>query len=269
MTNNQTLLSRSTRYSRSGKASALTPLKCSITLEASLAVPIFVFAAVCLLYLMEIMAVQMAVRSGMQYAAKIIAEESCIVPVVIPSKVEKDMIDAIGTERMERSIIVGGSSGLDCGKSTISAKTGIGELCVEYQIRIPVPVFYLNRITQKETMKVKAWTGYEREGFSLENDEIVYITETGLVYHRDYHCTYLDLSIQLVSKSEIDHLRNSGGEKYERCRYCSGLNSRNVYITDYGNRYHSSLSCSGLKRTVYAVSISEITGRGACSKCGQ
>jgi len=117
-------------------------------------------------------------------------------------------------------------------------------------------------------MKIKTWTGYEKSGFGTSEDETVYVTATGMVYHRDYHCTYLDLSIHMVSKEELEGLRNDSGGKYYPCEHCGG-GWGGVYITDSGDRYHGSLSCSALKRTVYAVPLSEAAGKGACSKCGQ
>lgn len=42
----------------------------SVTIEAALAVPVFFFALVCLIYLLELMAIGTAVRSGLQYAGK-------------------------------------------------------------------------------------------------------------------------------------------------------------------------------------------------------
>lgn len=254
---------------KSKRASAFTSLKGSITVEASMAVPIFFFAVLCLLYLMEMMAVQTSVRSGLQFAGKEAATEAAVIRVVSPASVKSDVINAIGAERLERSIVQGGSSGIDCSGSRISPLTGIGQVSAKYKIKIPVPLFHIAVIPCEETLKIKAWTGYEKAGFHMTDDEIVYVTETGLVYHRDYNCTHLDLSIRMVGRQDVAGLRNHSGGKYHACERCGGAGSGGVYITDTGNRYHSSLSCSGLKRTVYAVHISEVAGKGACSKCGK
>ncbi|MDE6937540.1 MAG: pilus assembly protein, partial [Lachnospiraceae bacterium] len=116
---------------------------------------------------------------------------------------------------------------------------------------------------------IKVWSGYEKEGFLTDDEETVYITETGLVYHRDYHCTHLELSIRMVSSAELESLRNNSGGRYYPCGQCVRLGKNGVYITNTGDRYHSSLSCSGLKRTIYAVPVSEAVGRRACSRCGK
>ena len=209
--------------------------KGSVTAEAAVAVPVFFLAVVTMLYLLEMMAVHTAVRSGLQYAGK------------------------------KR----GGSSGIDCSRSKMSARTGIGKLTAEYQVVIPVPLFGIAPVKCSETMKIKAWSGYEREGWMDTGNDTVYVTETGLVYHKDYHCSHLDLSIRMTHLELVEGLRNENGGKYYPCEHCVKGNGGNIYITNSGDRYHSSLSCSGLKRTIYAIPISEAAGKGACSRCGQ
>lgn len=252
-----------------GKVSFFTHFKGSMTVEASLAVPIFFFAILSFLYLFEIMAIQSAVNSGLNYAGKMVMMESYPLSVVYPSKIEDYMVEAIGAERLERSIIIDGSTGIDCTESKMSLRTGIGTLSARYEMKIPVPGFILDGLEREQTIRIKAWTGYEKEYFGVSDEQIVYLTETGMVYHKDYHCTYLDLSIQSVSKESVEDLRNSGGGKYYACLVCGGRNESSVYITNNGNKYHTSLLCSGLKRTIYTVPLSEVIGKGACIRCGQ
>lgn len=252
----------------SKRASAFTSKKGSITAEAAMAVPVFFFAAVCLLYLMEIMAVQTAVRSGLQYAGKNAAQEASVTVMLSPSKVKSDVVRAIGADRLERSIVEGGSGGIDCKDSAISPLTGIGELSVKYKIRIPVPMFHIALLSFEDRMRIKVWNGYEKAGVGKKDEGLVYVTETGLVYHKNYHCTHLDLSIRMVNSEDVKKIRNKNGGKYHACERCGG-GAGCIYITDTGDRYHSSLSCSGLKRTVYAIPLSEAAGKRACSKCGR
>ncbi len=272
MINNQNHSSPLIYSTKSGRASVFASFKGSVTVEAAFAVPIFFFAVVCLLYLMEMMSIQTAIRSGLQEAGKNMAQEASvltkIVPFTIQSQVQEDVVNSVGVERLDRSIIQNGSNGINCEGTYMTPSTGIAKLSVTYQVKIPVPFFGIPLVTCQETMQVKAWTGYTNTIFGGESDETVYVTETGVVYHKDYHCTHLDLSIHMVSAGEVEELRNEDGGKYYPCERC-GRAGGNVYITDTGNRYHSSISCSGLKRTIYAVPLSEVIGKGACSRCGR
>lgn len=242
----------------------------SVTVEAALAVPLFFLAVLALFYMVEVMSIRTSIRSGMQYAAKNAAEEAYLKPVIMPGSLEADIVTAIGADRLERSIVVNGTGGIHCQESRMSASTGILELRVKYQVKLPLPVFAVPPVDMEESLRMKGWNGYARSGFQGQDDDTVYVTETGMVYHRDYHCSYLELSIRMVNSAEIDGLRNESQGKYHPCELCvHGASASHAYITDYGDRYHNSLGCSGLKRTIYAIPLSEAVGKGACSKCSK
>ena len=99
------LLSSIYKSKHTGRASASTRKKGSITVEAAMAVPIFFFATLTLVLLLELLSVQTAVRSGLQEAGKKLAVQAVEVPAVIPSNLERDVVNSIGAERLERSIV--------------------------------------------------------------------------------------------------------------------------------------------------------------------
>ena len=118
---------------------------------------------------------------------------------------------------------------------------------------------------------VKPWTGYDVTGGKkrVEEDAIVYMTEYGSVYHKNRDCTHLALSIQAVAAYGLSERINEYGECYTACEYC-GKNGivTIVYITSYGNRYHTTTKCPGLKRTIKTIPLSQVKGVNPCQKCG-
>ena len=70
----------------------------SITVEASLAVPVFFFAILTFFYMFEVMAVRTSIRSGMHYAGKASAEKAYLISVVTPGQLEQDIVEAVGRE---------------------------------------------------------------------------------------------------------------------------------------------------------------------------
>ncbi len=118
---------------------------------------------------------------------------------------------------------------------------------------------------------VRKWTGYNvlSTTDTKEDEEYVYITESGTVYHRSRSCSHLKISIRVVNASEVSLSRNDYGQRYYPCeKCCRGQSTGLVFITDKGDKYHNSANCSGLKRTILTVRLSEVGGRGPCSLCG-
>lgn len=261
--------SKTPSNSKKERASVLGS-KASVTVEAALVIPIFLFAVLSLVYLLEIQAIRTNIRIGMQGAAKKAAEETVMLPVVNVIKFEQDIVELVGAGRMDKSILLGGRSGLSCAKTYMSPLSGEIYAAVEYSIRLPFPEFTNLTVKFQDKMKVKAWTGYSRGDGNQEDGQIVYITDTALVYHENYQCSYLQLSIQFVPYSELPKMRNEGGAKYHKCEKCvHGDSFAGVYITTTGGKYHNSLNCSGLKRTIHAVKKSETGIRTGCSRCSK
>lgn len=249
------------------RASALGS-KASVTVEAALIIPLFLFAVMSLIYLLEIQAVRTSIRNAAQSAAKIAAKDSVMLPVVNIFKFRQDLSEAAGPERLDRSIVAGGSTGINCSRTYMSALTGEINVSVKYAVRLPFPGFTHLTASFCEEMRVKGWTGYTKRNGNSEDEKIVYITEKGMVYHEDYQCTYLQLSVKFVPYAELSGIRNEDGGRYHKCQKCvHGEAFAGVYITNSGGKYHNSLNCSGLKRTIRAVKKSQVGMRGGCSRC--
>ena len=111
--------------------------RASVTIEAAVGIPLFLLAAVCLIWLIEIQSIELSILNAAQGAAKKASVQTAVVPVLNSIKFRSDLIKLIGEERIERSIIDGGCSGISCVRSYISAYTGEMNITVDYRIRIP------------------------------------------------------------------------------------------------------------------------------------
>lgn len=147
-----------------------------------------------------------------------------------------------------------------------------------YKVKLPNPFIKLS-YTIIQQVKTKAFLGKSMVNLKETDSDIkdldtkiVYIAETGKVYHISRSCTYLNPSIKQTSFKSLEIIRNEGGHKYYRCSSCckKGEIYEKVYITTWGEGYHSQLDCSGLKRTIREEKLTKAQEQGyyACSKCG-
>ncbi len=244
--------------------------KGSLTIEAAMALPIFLFASVLILMLSDALCLHTTIEAALHQNVKKAAQQA-YVHAPDENQLYQNIMEDIGLEYLERAPIEGGSSGIFFENSSVGASDRI-DLRVQYRLKFPYDIFGIGSITMSQRCLAHEWVGYGQEYAMKEGskqEEYVYITPHGTVYHRSSECTHLRLSIREVTASQLKSLRNIDGGRYKRCEHCRcSLSSEHIYITDSGDRYHDSLTCSGLKRDIIAIPISEVEGRRPCSRCG-
>lgn len=258
-------------------------LKASMTVEAAFVLPFFLFAFLNVISILEIYRVQSNISAAMHMTSKEMAVCAYEYKAVFDDDVgtleslgltygyaSNRVKNILGEKYLDNSPIKGGVSGIGWYRSSVLEENDCIDLIASYTIKPPVAIVGFGEFKMYNRMFTRAWTGYDNAAAAGSNadEEFVYITPDGTVYHRSRACSYLKLSIVPVNMVVLESKRNEGGAKYYPCEECAKEERSTVYITNYGTRYHSSLQCSKLKRTILVVPLSKVGGRGACSKCG-
>lgn len=262
-------------------------IRASVSIEAAIAIPVFLFCFLEILSLLN----YISVYSGVLYSMKAAGDPVCIYGYVsdlltddteevqigekvvtalifselyLDTQIRKQCADPI-----YENTIQNGTKGISLLGSYVDREDSDISIVARYTMK-PVISFAGTELSVICRYYGRLWTGYSVEGNEVDED-YVYITENGSVYHLTESCTYLKLSISSVARSDLSQKRNSSGRKYKACELCcEDKGTKEIYyITDSGTKYHAELDCSGLKRTVYRVEKSEVEGWSACSRCGK
>lgn len=269
----------------------------SLTMEAALALPIFLFFMMALISFLLVVSLQSEIQLTMEETARSLGKKAYfaehasigtaeteedgdtagllsagINSLTIKTWLLKDGLE----ERLDASRIVGGSSGFYVYRSSYDRDTGILDIIVNYTYRFPFLPESIGKVRMVQRCRSHVWTGSKLKdqtggGDGTEQEgTTVYVTPYGSAYHLSTECPYLKLSIQSLDWEAVEAARNKDGSKYYMCPDCcrKGETYSTVYVTDYGTVWHSDIHCSGLKRTIEAIDISEVGGRHVCPMCG-
>jgi len=276
---NRSFLRRNTFFT------ALLKAPGSLTVEASVVIPLFLIVITGFFSLFGAMVTQLKLQTGMERAGKEIAALSYVnealkknpdkkngilqavgadlALTVISEGAVKELVKARIGDYADELYIAGGENGVSFLGTRYSAAEQEIIITASYKLNaffLPVSGF---RVSQQSVRR--AFTGKEAE--LHEEEEIVYITEYGKTYHTSLSCNYLDLSIASVSLSLVGTRRSADGKIYRECEICHEDGGEEVYITSYGDRYHYDKNCSGLKRSIRSIPISQVGSRTLCKKC--
>lgn len=248
----------------------------SMTLEAALVLPLFLFAVLNLISIIEIYRVQSNISAALHSTAKQMAvygyeyKEIGTLDNITCLYAVNNVKKLLGTDYLKGSPVKNGFSGISFFRSEIMEEDECIDLVAEYKIEPLSLIMGFDEFAMYNRMRTRAWTGYDNSkalSHKEDKEELVYITPEGEVYHKSRGCTYLKLTISAVDMDFLKTMRSEDGSIYYSCESCGSKANGTVYITNYGNRFHSTISCSKLKRTIITVPISKTGGRGACKKC--
>lgn len=247
--------------------------KGTLTVEAALVVPLFLLLMIAVLQYAAAMEASACYGAALAEAGKLEAMQTyeeaeaswagAAIQRVRTGAIRGNVRSAAGKSHAVKGVQITGGQ--------MPGDANVLELRMTYQVQ-GIAGIYLTQITFLQKVRVRTWTGrdgiYGADGSAGTgaDEKTVYVAVTGTVYHVDPDCTHLKLSIREVNAQTVGELRNKSGEKYHACERCPTGSGGTVYITGEGNRYHSSLSCSGLKRTVEEVRQGDCDLR-PCSKC--
>ncbi len=271
--------------------------KASLTIEAALVLPVFMFFVLAIINILVIFSLQADIQLAMEETARSIGKKAylvdCADDLITSNEAEMDadtesllsaginsltiktwMMKDGRKERLDNSWIMEGSSGVYTYNSSYDEKTGILDIVVNYNYQIPFLPEPIGTFSLAQRSYSHVWIGRkldQKDSSDGKGDShTVYVTPYGTVYHTSKECSYLDLSIRQIPVSEISSARNTDGKIYEKCTCANHMAAGDfVYITDYGTNWHTDINCAGLKRTINEIDISEIGDKHACPKCGE
>lgn len=256
--------------------------KGSMTLEAAFVVPLYLFVILSLYSTIDMMRLQGEFQTVLMKAGKEVALYAAGADLLEGLSEQGDTLENVlgicyaqnvffsefSQEELTRRGVKNGAAGVSFWRSGFFAEEDVVDLVLTYELDPMCNFAGFSGFPMANRCRLRAWTGYRITEESGEEEQMVYVTEYGTVYHLTRSCSHLSLSITPVLYENLSSCQNNDGADYRFCDSCPGEIGRTVYITDYGECYHSSLTCGGLRRTIYCIPISEAGDKGACSRCG-
>ncbi|HIX23763.1 MAG TPA: hypothetical protein IAA09_02250 [Candidatus Lachnoclostridium avicola] len=277
----------------------MAKVKGSMTVEAALGFTLFLFFMALMAAPLSVMDTRRQVQAGLEaegeriaqyaYAAADFAEtgepgllSGLSRPDLLTDLSRSGLLSGLSREAVCRTVEnrvktaegTGRAVDFSAAKSRILEDGETIDLIVDYAIRLPFPVFFLDEIPQQARCIRRAWTGKdglgaEGSGRGDEENEIVYMGKDGSRYHRSRTCHYLYNDLRAVSAAEVKDLRSQSGNRYRPCAVCGVLGGPVVYVMPSGESYHFRKDCSSIAAYVRAVPLKSVEHLGACSYCSR
>lgn len=246
----------------------------SMTAEAALILPLFLFAGVLLLMPIRILDVERQVQAHVEAIGEDISQSAYFTMENMTGKEVLTAVTAYGyAEAAVRTKLKAFPvTRISLASSELLKDGETVNLVVDYEMKLPFSVFGLKNVKRRSCCYRRAWIGKPgtgRNGEVWENgeQEMVYVGRNSTRYHESSTCHYLYNDLKSVPLNQIQDQRNQGGGRYTPCSRCGSQAGTVVYIMPSGKHYHSSSSCSAIQAYVSEVPKAQVEHLGPCSYC--
>lgn len=176
-------------------------------------------------------------------------------------------------DHLSTSHIKKGSKGLSYKYSSLNKNTDQLDIVIDYSFGLNIPV-KLPTLHCAQRFLVRGFNGKTLKDIGYQPPVFVYVTSVmeGSAYHRDPHCTHL-LRTTAVYHSTLNpakelYYNNKYYPYCSTCKKCNFVDTEYYYITETGEHFHTSLDCPTLQRNVFAIDYNKgVSGRRPCSRC--
>lgn len=182
--------------------------------------------------------------------------------------VKNDVVNQVGKKYLKTSPLVMGADGLQFVGSDLMNNEEEIEIRMTYCVAAPFSIVFVKPFLLENCYYAHAWNGYHIPGTDENATEIkyYYVAAKGEVFHEKRDCSHLKITKKKVDLAEVFFMVNRDGEKYTACEICKGK-SKEVWITDWGEKYHFNENCPGIKRTIYVITKEETGKYRPCKTC--
>ena len=267
----------------------------SLTIEASIAFPIFILASFAVISIISIIYLQLSMQLALEetirqtsktaYISSLFLSldevsqntisnedpsiaENLTASIISSAHLKNQFINEENKKMINHPLIINGENGVSFLSTSIDLEEGIADVVITYKTKLPfIPESFFS-FNLSNRCYIHLYTGKELSKKQTAVDTYVYFTSHGSVFHFNRYCQYLLDYTEAIRYKNLNGLLSS-------CKKCVDetidyLSSTNpiVYTTERNYCYHISLNCPTFTGNVFRISYSSLKEDDQlCQKC--
>lgn len=270
-------------------------LKGSLTIEASISIPLYIIIMSVLLSITSILylqfSMQIALEETVRYSSKtayissiflslddknkesVSLSEPSLIENISTSLLSSTYLEKIFTNENNKKLvnsplIIDGENGIHFYASSIDLNEGIADIILSYKVKLPFLPKDIFSFNLTNRCYIHLYTGKDLAKKQTQTDTYVYFTSHGNVFHFNRYCQYL------LNYTDAINYKNINPD-ISHCARCvtftiDQLRTENpiVYITKSREFFHTSLNCPTFTGDVFRASYNSLNDSDKiCEQC--